>query len=554
MHKIFLRLHERFSTKTKTIVLVLALFIFSSFVFVYLRFLDTKNFTNESQRFFVERVQSVYTEILKRTEFFYLNRGYANLNSFGVTSALKAKNSSSLKTSTEFRWNVLKKENPHLLTMAFYDEKGKLITYLGENTLPSININSAMHGFWLDPKFIYRMIVPWESIGFIAFDIDPRFFLTEISELIGLEGLIFTNKEELVLLKNGNIKTIFRASLGSNETIKDEFFADGFFYKTHTVLQETLDNKDFKFYFFQNITPYKERLSHAIYENATIVMILAIVIFLAMHFGFEVLIRRIEELNATLEKRVAKEIEKRVVNERLTKEKEQMLIHQSKLASMGEMIGNIAHQWRQPLTHLGAILIGLELLFERGKLTTKNLQERIKEAQIQIKFMSETIDDFRNFFATEKKMASFDINKAIQNSTFLMDSALKNNNIKCEFIHSGELFAYGYENEVSQVLLNIIANAKDILLEREIKKPFIKIESYEEDDFIIIKVCDNGGGIKTNPIEKIFEPYFSTKHASSGAGIGLYMSKIIIEKNSFGKLNVSNSDLGACFTISLPTP
>ncbi|NLC27991.1 MAG: hypothetical protein GX780_04375 [Campylobacteraceae bacterium] len=553
MREKFRLFNEMFSTKTKTTILVLALFILLSFVFVYLRYLDTKNFTEESQIFYAERIHSVYTETLKRTEDFYRNRGFANLNSFGVSSALENENVERLRSLSEFRWNVLKNENSYLSSMAFYNSSGKLLTFLGKKVSPKLNIQKATFGFWLDSELCYRVVVPWRDSGYIAFEIDPRFFLAEIVELIGLEGLIVFNEKELISLKESQIETIFKRSLDSKNEIKNEFVHKNIFYKTHRIFQTDAKNEEnFKILFFQDISAYKDRLSDALLENVIIVMILAVVVFLALHVGFEVLIRRIEELNRTLEKRVELEIQKRMANEKITKEKEQMLVHQSKLASMGEMIGNIAHQWRQPLTQLGTILIGIELLYERNRLTVKDLREKICQAEGQISFMSNTIDDFRNFFASDKSRTTFSINKSIESAIFLMDSVFKNNNIKCYFKCQDNLLANGYANEVSQVLLNLMANAKDVLLERKIKNPYIDVRAYREDEYIKIDIQDNGGGVGITPIEKIFEPYVSTKHASAGTGIGLYMSKIIIEKNSFGNLSVKNTPQGAMFSITLP--
>lgn len=240
-----------------------------------------------------------------------------------------------------------------------------------------------------------------------------------------------------------------------------------------------------------------------------------------------------------------------MANEEVAQEKEKMLVHQSKLASMGEMIGNIAHQWRQPLTHLSTILISLELYFERGKLSKEKLASKIQEANGQIAYMSNTIDDFRNFFASGKEKTTFSIQNCMEKVLSLMHSSFKHNNIEYTLTVNEDSSIFGYENEISQVILNILSNAKDALLQRKIAKPLIQIKISKENDRTLIDIEDNAGGIQVEPIEKVFEPYFSTKHASSGTGIGLYMSKTIIEKNSHGKLCVKNSESGAIFSITL---
>ncbi|MBE0497492.1 MAG: hypothetical protein IBX45_13835 [Campylobacterales bacterium] len=548
-------LHERLSTKLKTIVLVLGLFVLLSFVFVYLRYMDTRTFTEESQAFYVERIHSVYTETLKRTEDFYRNRGYANLNSFGISTALEDSDGALLQELSAYRWDVLTSENPYLSSMAFYSPEGVRLAQLGREAPAFISNTDALAGFWLDEKLWYRVLVPWKQYGYLMFELDPRYFLAEIIELTGLEGFMLVNTKTLIALEKSTIEALFLNSLDTKQQVRTTFNANGSLFSTHRIVQkDALGHNAFEVLFFQDITPAQQRLSHAIFESVVIIMLLGVVALVVLHLGFDVLIRRIEELNTTLEKRVEEEIGKRMANEAIAKEKEQLLIHQSKLASMGEMIGNIAHQWRQPLTQLNTILIAIELFFERGKLTPHMLQEKVQEAQGQIDFMSNTVDDFRHFFAPQKQQERFNLGDTISNALHLVQSSLANNTITCTYTKDKEVYVFGYSNEVAQVLLNLIANAKDILLERKVLAPCIHLSLTEEAGFAKVEVSDNGGGVQVVPMEKIFEPYVSTKHASMGTGIGLYMSKIIIEKNSHGHLHVRNTPAGACFSILLPTP
>ncbi len=234
---------------------------------------------------------------------------------------------------------------------------------------------------------------------------------------------------------------------------------------------------------------------------------------------------------------------------KLQEKNEKLLMNQNKLASMGEMIGNIAHQWRQPLTQLSSILINIELHFDKDKLTKDKLMNKIDEANEQISFMSNTIDDFRNFFSSGKAKKSYEIQEVIELSNHLMSATLDKNNIKLTANIQDNFTLNGYPNEVTQALVNIINNAKDVLIEREIKNKLIIITTFTKDNQHIITIQDNAGGIDENLLEKVFEPYFSTKHASIGTGIGLYMTKTIIEKNNNGKIFVDNLDNGAIFTI-----
>jgi signal transduction histidine kinase len=259
--------------------------------------------------------------------------------------------------------------------------------------------------------------------------------------------------------------------------------------------------------------------------------------------------RLLEEANSRLSQRIEEEIERRLKQERELNEKERLLTHQSKLAGMGEMIGNIAHQWRQPLTQLSSILINLELQQEYGKLSSEKLREKIAEANEQIQYMSGTIDDFRNFFAPEKHRESYRISRPLENARKLLAASLKNNEIDLVIEVEEDFLLEGYPNEMAQALLNILSNAKDILLERDISDARIVVRACLEHGKKTLSICDNAGGVAPHLIDKIFEPYFSTKHASTGTGVGLYMTKTIIEKHHHGTITVENTENGACFRI-----
>jgi two-component system, NtrC family, C4-dicarboxylate transport sensor histidine kinase DctB len=252
----------------------------------------------------------------------------------------------------------------------------------------------------------------------------------------------------------------------------------------------------------------------------------------------------INDMIDNLEYKIQEEIDKRL-------EQEQMLIQQSKLASMGEMIGNIAHQWRQPLAQVSAIFMNMKVTYDFDNFTQKYLNEKVEEANKLTQYMSQTINDFQNFFKPHGEEELFSVETACREALFIIESSLNYHEIKVDFSVSDELNTLGYKNEFSQVILNILNNAKNILLEREIENPYIKVEIKEGDNFAIVKIGDNGGGIDKKILDKIFEPYFTTRHKTQGTGIGLYMSKNIIEKNMNGYLNVKNKDLGACFTIKV---
>ena len=232
------------------------------------------------------------------------------------------------------------------------------------------------------------------------------------------------------------------------------------------------------------------------------------------------------------------------------KEKEGLLFQQSKLALMGEMMSAIAHQWRQPLNAIAALNIKTETVLEFNETITPKQYEPISQGiENQLNYMSKTIDDFRDFFIPNKRKVNFSLTKSINKVYDLLQPQFKNHDIQVS-IESENIIVNGYQNEFMQVIINILNNAKDAILSKQRKKKYIKIKvSKEKEKNALIIISDNGGGIKNEIIEKIFDPYFTTKFKSQGTGIGLYMSKMIIEKSMLGKLDVENSKEGAIFKI-----
>lgn len=250
----------------------------------------------------------------------------------------------------------------------------------------------------------------------------------------------------------------------------------------------------------------------------------------------------LSEQNKELEKLVAIEVEK-------NRQKDKIMFQQNKMASMGEMLNNIAHQWRQPLMELSSLFIPIQarLNFDL-ELDKEELKEAINKMNTITKYMSNTIDDFKDFFATNKEKEEFKVSEQINSSLSIMSASLKSNNILLDIIIKKNPTIYGYKNEYTQVLINLLSNSKDILLHRKIDNPKIVITVDETEDFVLVSVEDNAGGIKVEQIDDIFKPFF-TYEKIGGSGIGLFMSKLIIENNMNGKLSVKNIKNGALFKI-----
>lgn len=250
----------------------------------------------------------------------------------------------------------------------------------------------------------------------------------------------------------------------------------------------------------------------------------------------------LKRLNLNLEKRVEEELEKRMKSEK-------ELSHKSRLESMGEMIDNIAHQWRQPLMNINAILLNIDRAHELGKLDETCLENNIKEATNLTAHMSQTIEDFRSFFRKDKEMEAVNINDVITYSFNLLSSVIKD--ISICFDRGNDSTILVYKNELIQVMISILSNALDALEQQNIsdKKVFVSLEERPNEITIIIE--DNGGGIAHEHIDRIFEPYYSTKHQYGGSGLGLYICKMIIEEHMGGSIEVCNTNLGAKFIVTL---
>ena len=233
------------------------------------------------------------------------------------------------------------------------------------------------------------------------------------------------------------------------------------------------------------------------------------------------------------------------------KEKEEFLFQKTKMADMGEMIGNIAHQWRQPLAVNNTIISILKEKNEREILESKELSEKLREMENSIQYMSRTIDDFMHFYHPSKEKITFSLSKVIHHAIDISRPMLNKTNIKIVFQESDTFYVHGYMNEYIQVLISILTNAKDTLLYRKIEDAYIQIELFDMHENSVVQISDNAGGIKKELLPRIFDPYFTTKHKSMGTGLGLYISKMIIEKNMNGHLSVENGEQGAIFSITM---
>lgn len=309
------------------------------------------------------------------------------------------------------------------------------------------------------------------------------------------------------------------------------------------------------------IAEKKKSLQEKVKKQVINILFMALVSILFISFISIIISKNINKMLQTYRERVRqKEQDLNTLNKSLNfkieealkkeKEKDRAMLHQSRLARMGEMLSMISHQWRQPLNKLNSIMMELETKILFKKTTDEFLVSCVDDATETIQFMSSSMEDFKNFYTPSKDKKSFYISTACKAAISLMQASLDSTGVKLDFIIKDDIKIHGYKREYSQVVLNIILNAKDALVSNNVKEKKITLSIEMKDKFSLLRITDNAGGINEEIIDLIFDPYFSTKKMQ-GTGLGLYMSKMIIEKSMQGKLSVKNDSFGAVFEILL---
>jgi signal transduction histidine kinase len=251
----------------------------------------------------------------------------------------------------------------------------------------------------------------------------------------------------------------------------------------------------------------------------------------------------LEVLTRTLHKQVETEVAKQ--------QKQTLLMaQQARLASMGEMLSMIAHQWRQPLNRINVNMAVIELKMQEDEKDEELIRQKMESIKEQTRFMSDTIEDFANFFRPDKEKYTFVVQKTVAKAVELLDNRM--HDIEITISPREEITVTAYEKELLQVLLSILTNAANHFDAIKTEERTMQIEVTETDTKVTITICDNGGGIDKTYLPHIFEPYFTTNNAQKGTGLGLYMARMLIEESMGGKLTASNNHEGACFTLSLP--
>ncbi len=374
-----------------------------------------------------------------------------------------------------------------------------------------------------------------------------------------IDGYFVANKlpafEYLNFIKNEKIETFL--NLPSTYVLKNPYIA--------SVHEEYDNNGDIiaTFLLFQKIDDIKFSSIEPLKRLSTLIVLAIVFTTICLILFWNFYIKRTQKektnrvlrlYNAKLKSRVKLEIEE-------NRKKDMILANQTKHAAIGEMLGNIAHQWKQPLSAISTATSGLQVKYNYNLLTKNEFLELTNGVLHNTKYLSDTINDFRDFFRKDKTKVEFNPSTLVIDSYNILKSLYLSNNIQIKFELDEALIYVGYKNELSQVLLNLFSNAKDaLILQENLEKKVVYVKLYSSNDFIIFEFHDNAGGVPEAINEKIFEPYFTTKHQAQGTGIGLYMSKEIIIKHFDGQIYNENEEyifennkyFGANFIVKLP--
>ena len=406
---------------------------------------------------------------------------------------------------------------------------------------------------------VFRVITPIFQkgvyIGSLDFGINPNHFVKKIHALTGHNGLLFVNNKYLKLFKRESAFTFKNYTLQTHlntdllkmlKKIPKHYNLEHNLEWNHNKNKYILhaeNMKDFKgniqakLLFFYNITELINGQNSFITKLIYMMLIFWVSMFFLMNKSLNTLLKNLKESHEQ--------------HTLAIQEKDDLMIAQSRQAAMGEMISMIAHQWRQPLTVIGMHANNMTMDYQLNEYSQERTIEHINGINRQVEYLSKTINDFRDFFKPTKTKSTITLKSVIKDAVTIVEHNLRNNKIELLYNFNSKSELLTHPNELLQVILIMLSNARDAIKEASISDANITISSYDEDGFAVISICDNGKGINKEDQKSIFNPYFSTKE-KNGTGLGLFMSKTIINKHLHGEVSFENKERGVCFYIKLP--
>jgi len=489
-----------------------------------------------------------------------------------VKKAIKSQDHKKIKKTFDSIFKILKRENIYTKTLHLISPNNISIyrahkpNKFGDdlsNIRPIIDYvnkyKKAKYGFETGVyAAVYRIDIPIfynkKYYGILEYGIDPNIFISDLTSVSNyIKSTITLNKsncksnikDRKKLIINGHTHLISNNKFFNNININTNknFYKDNKYYSIYLYDLLNFQAKSVGHIVIAlDITADKKRKINIIKISIINQIILLGVIFIIVYYAFNYYEKQIHKL-------IAQE-----------KNNEKILYQQSKMAAMGEMIGNIAHQWRQPLSAISTISSGIAAQKEYGIFNESTLLDSMEKITKQTQYMSNTINDFRDFFKPDTKKVKFILKYTLKKDINLIKHSFQTNNIEILESYDDTIELLGYENQLVQAIVNILNNAKDQLINKNIEDKVVSIKAKQDNKSIYIIIQDNAGGIPKDILPKIFEPYFTTKHQAQGTGIGLYMTHEIIEKHFNGTIKASNTTIdynntqytGAIFEIIIP--
>ncbi len=584
------------SVKHRFYLVTLSILIIAGLVVSYYNYTLIINEERDTLAIEHENLHRNYTFLLKQLENDLLLHSEMLLQSEELLQAMDAQDRLKLLKLTQKNFEQLKKYNPFLKVMTFRLQDGTALLRLHKpqmyaDTLhPSremillTNEKQVAHtGFEIGKlAMAYRAVTPvfYENryIGSLELGVDTDYIIHSLRQVSYLQyGLLAKNLDSSAFMQKSNLPKIDDFYLVKSDPLFTEKI-DNINLNKHSTRAiccnrlyaitsdlELLDHKGeviAKVLLGFDINAISLRTNQVLKQSILFVLITALLLGLIINAGFNFFITQlaksytqIQTLNETLEQRVHEEISK-------NRRQEKHLLHQSRLAQMGEILSMIAHQWRQPLSSINAIITSMKLKyslkdFELDKQSgqqalisyTQNQLDHIEDTVVSL---SEIIDDFKDFYKPTKSRRTVPVYQPVERALSLVEASFKSKQIHYHRSYEESSMVNVHFNELTQVILNLLQNAMEELLENQTTEPMVTIRTCGDEKNAYIEICDNGNGIDKKLSEKIFEPYFSTKEAKNGSGLGLYMSKIIIEEHHQGDLYLKENSEQTCFVISLP--
>ena len=577
--------------KNITLMFIISMVLGFATVILYFAMKDKKENINKQIELKKTQLDLTFTKKVFELQNKYNSKLEEFISDENILDAFASRNREKLDKLTQIKFDKLIKDEPNFELIcfglpdmtAFYrahspkkfgDDISKVHGVLEANKL-----KKRVSGFLIAKLgLFYRVTFPvfkdGKHIGVIAFGINLNYVNDFIQKTFNTESAIIVNTKQLKqskwfnMLEEGSIGNY--TIISSNGELINQLSQSKHNIDAQNVKIED-ENKIFsiindieifgiknrpiaKVILFQNITNETEIYEKYLYTFISVLVILIIILSYALIMTFNKFLSTIvtinddlKDLNSHLEQRIDEEVQR-------NREKEQQLFEQSKRAQLGEMIGNIAHQWRQPLSVISTAASGMELQKELNALSDDEFNYNIKRIMDTTQYLSKIIDEFRDFISSNDEVSDFILQDMMDKTLRINEATLRSNHINLiKRYKETPIKIHSIAGEISQVILNIINNAKDILIERKIenKEIIISVTTNRNNNAIIL-IEDNAGGIEEDVLPRIFDPYFTTKHQSQGKGIGLYMCNTIVVQHLKGEIIASNGTKGALFSIEVP--